>query len=78
MGVGERTYWINVHLRLQFEIRADSPDEARRLGMAAGEFAVQCARWEDLREFQEIHLIDAEIDPELTEEVPGDDILDNH
>lgn len=70
--MSERPYDIEVNLELLLEIHTDSAEEAARLGIAAGEFLLQCARWEELRVYQEIRLVDAKIDPERVHVRPID------
>lgn len=70
--MADRSYAIQVNVELRLTIETESLDDAKRLGVAAGEFLLQCARWEELRELQEIHLVDAVIDPSLVREVPGE------
>lgn len=69
--MADRSYSIQVTIELRLQIDTESLDDAKRLGVAAGEFLLQCARWEELRELQEIHLIDAVVDPSLVRESPA-------
>jgi hypothetical protein len=68
----ERSHWVKVQLELLFEIRAESSDDAKRLGREAAEFLLQCARWDELRELQEIRLAGHDVDPEAIQELDPD------
>ena len=69
--MSEQTYSIQVSVELRLSIQTESLDDAKRLGLAAGEFLLQCARWEELREYQEIHLVGAIVDPAHVYELPA-------
>ncbi len=56
---------FDVTVTLEYTLRVSAPDEAeaRRIALLAAEFANQCVRWDELREWQEVKPLGHAIDP---------------
>jgi hypothetical protein len=59
----ERTYDVVVSLEYTLRVTAPNGEEARRIALLAAEFAHQCVRWDELREWQEVRPLGHAIDP---------------
>ena len=63
----ERSYDVTVTLQYTLRVQAPDEDEARRIALIAADFANQCVRWEELRQWQEIQPIGLDVDPAKVE-----------
>lgn len=63
----ERSYDVTVTLQYTLRVRAPDEDEARRIALIAADFANQCVRWDELRQWQEVQPAGLVIDPARAE-----------
>jgi hypothetical protein len=71
----ERSYDVTVAMQYTLRVRAPDADEARRIALIAAEFANQCIRWDELRQWQEIQPAGLVVDPARVEVLlsPGEE-----
>lgn len=63
----DRSYDVTVSLQYTLRVLASDEEEARRIALLAAEFANQCVRWDELREWQEIRPAGLIVDPARTD-----------
>lgn len=50
----ERSYDVRISLEYTLRVLAPDPQEAERIALIAADFANQCVRWDELRQWQEV------------------------
>lgn len=59
----DRSYDVTVTMQYTLRVQAPDEEEARRIALIAADFANQCVRWEELRQWQEIQPAGLVVDP---------------
>ena len=63
----DRSYDVTVTMQYTLRVKAPDEEEARRIALIAADFANQCVRWEELRQWQEIQPAGLVVDPARAE-----------
>lgn len=63
----ERSYDVTVTMQYTLRVQAPDEEEARRIALIAADFANQCVRWDELRQWQEIRPAGLVVDPARAE-----------